>query len=92
MTHVAVIPENALLDGCDRLVVSPAHGRLVLSRPTSYTVEGEVVRCGGVLAHVQADGSMLEVCAPCDAWVMDFIARDGDRLEPGSAIVHLRAL
>lgn len=92
MTDVAVVGESALLDGCDRLVVSPVHGKLAIAFPTSYTTEGEVVRAGHVLARIDADGSMVEVCAPCDAWLMDYLVRDGERVEPGAAIVHLRVL
>jgi biotin carboxyl carrier protein len=92
MTDIAVIDETALLDGCDRLVVSPAYGKLKIPRPASYTSEGEFVRAGDVLATMLADGSHLDVTAPCDAWVMGYIAHDGERVEPGTAIVHLRAL
>jgi biotin carboxyl carrier protein len=84
--------EGALLGGCDRIVVSPVHGRVRVPRPVSFTSEGEVVRRGEVIATVDGDGATNEICAPCDAWVMDYLARDGERLEPGSAIVHLRAI
>jgi len=92
MTDVALIDETALLDGCDRLVVSPAHGRLQIPHPASYTAEGEFVRAGDLLARMTADGSPLDLTAPCDAWVMGYLAQDGERVEPGKAIVHLRAL
>lgn len=92
MTTVAVVPETALLDTRERLVVSPSFGRLRLLAPTNVTTEGEVVRSGAVLAVVDADGTSIEVCAPCDAWVMNFLMLDGQRVEPGSAIAHLRAL
>ena len=92
MTTVAVIPETALLDSRERLLVSPAHGRVRLPAPVSFTSEGEVARAGDVLAVVNGDGSAVEVCAPCDAWVMGYLIRDGQRVEPGSAIAHLRAL
>jgi pyruvate/2-oxoglutarate dehydrogenase complex dihydrolipoamide acyltransferase (E2) component len=90
MTQVAVVPDTALLGGCERLVVSPAHGRVTISASGSYTTEGEVVRGGDVLASIDSDGSVIEVCAPCDAWLMDYLARDGQRVEPGTPIVHLR--
>lgn len=92
MTTVAVIPETALLDSRERLLVSPAYGRVVLPAPASFTSEGEVARSGDVLAVVNGDGNSVEVCAPCDAWVMGYLIRDGQRVEPGSAIAHLRAL
>ena len=92
MTDVAVVGESALLDGCDRLVVSPAYGKVSIVDPSSYTTEGEVVRAGHVLATIDADGSNVDVCAPVDAWVMDFLARDGERVEPGTVIAHLRGL
>ena len=92
MTTVAVIPETALLDSQDRLLVSPAHGRVSVPVPVSFTSEGEVARAGDVLALVDADGTLVEVCAPCDAWVMGYLIREGQRVEPGSAIAHLRAL
>ncbi len=92
MSQVAVIGDSALLDGCDKLVVSPVFGRLRAAEPSTYTVEGEVVRRGDVVATIRADGQDVEVCAPCDGWVMGYLCHDGARVEPGSAIVHLRAL
>jgi biotin carboxyl carrier protein len=92
MTQLAYASDSALLDGCDRIVVSPVYGRVSVPRPANYTVEGEVVRSGDVIATVDGDGAINEIYAPCDAWVMDYLARDGERLEPGSAIVHLRAI
>jgi biotin carboxyl carrier protein len=92
LTNVAFVPETSLLDGPDRLVVSPVHGRVTVRRTDSYTTEGEVVRQGDVLASIDADGTTVEVSAPCNAWVMDFLLRNGERVEPGSAIAHLRAL
>jgi biotin carboxyl carrier protein len=92
MTTVAVVPETALLDSRDRLLVSPAFGRVTVPSPVSFTSEGEVARAGDVLALLDADGRVVEVCAPCDVWVMAYLIRDGQRVEPGSAIAHLRAL
>ena len=92
MTTVAVVAESALLDTQDRLLVSPAYGRVSIPVPVAFTSEGEVARAGDVLALIDADGTVLEVCAPCDAWVMGYLIREGQRVEPGSAIAHLRAL
>jgi biotin carboxyl carrier protein len=92
MTVVQVVPETAMLDGNDRLVVSQSHGRVRIGAPDWFTAEGEVVREGGIVARVSADGEEVDVCAPCDAWVMGYLLRDGERVEPGAAIVHLRAL
>ena len=92
MTTMAVVAETALVDTQDRLLVSPAYGRVSIPVPVSFTSEGEVARAGDVLAVVDADGTIVEVCAPCDAWVMGYLTRDGQRVEPGSAIAHLRAL
>ena len=84
--------ESALTDLPDRLVVAPGHGRLALSPPRIFTAEGEVVRAGQPLAQVDDGGRMHDVCAPCDAWVVEYLVRDGQRVEPGSPVVHLRAL
>lgn len=92
MTTVAVFAETSLLDTQDRLLVSPAYGRVSIPVPVSFTSEGEVARGGDTLAVVDADGTIVEVCAPCDAWVLGYLVRDGQRVEPGSAIAHLRAL
>lgn len=92
MTQAVIVGESGLVGTCDRLVVSPAHGRLSIAAPGSFTSEGEFVRGGQVIASVDADGSAVEVCAPCDAWLMDYLARDGQRVEPGSPIAHLRKL
>jgi hypothetical protein len=92
VTVVTVVPESALLDGRDLLVVAPAHGRLEFEEPSVFTAEGEAVREGDVIARVNADGRRIDVCAPCDAWVMGYRAIAGERVQPGSAIAHLRAL
>jgi len=87
-----VISETALSDLPDRIVVSPGHGRLVVPLPKSFGTEGEVVRAGDVIAVVTANSQRLEVRAPCDAWVLAYIARDGDRVRPGAPIAHLREI
>jgi biotin carboxyl carrier protein len=87
-----LVSETALTDLPDRIVVSPGHGRLVISAPQCYTSEGEVVRAGDIIALVESNPRSIEVRSPCDAWVIAYLARDGDRLRPGAPIVHLRAL
>ncbi len=92
MTLDVVVPETAILDGRERIVVAAGHGRLRLTEPSLFTAEGEVVRAGDVIARVEADGRSVTVCAPCDAWVMGYLVTTGERVQPGSAIAHLRAL
>jgi biotin carboxyl carrier protein len=50
------------------------------------------VRAGDVIAIVDAKSQSMEVRAPCDAWVLAFLARDGDRVRPGAPIAHIREL
>ena len=92
MTTFQIASDSALTDLPDRFVVSPGHGRVALAPPADFTSEGEVVRAGSVLAQLRSDGASLPVCAPCDAWVIDYLVRDGERVEPGTPIAHLRAL
>ncbi|MGH2760544.1 MAG: lipoyl domain-containing protein [Actinomycetota bacterium] len=92
MTIHQVAAETALTDLPDRIVVSPEHGRLVMSPSRRYTTEGEVVRAGEVICVVESGSSSVEVLAPCDAWVLAFLARDGERVGPGAPLVHLREL
>lgn len=92
MTSQQLVSENALCDLPDRIVVSPAHGRLVLTSPGVVTTEGEVVREGDVVALIEASDGSHEVRSPCDAWVLDFLASDGERVRPGMPIVHVREL
>ena len=87
-----VFSETALSDLPDRIVVSPGHGRLVVPLPKSFGTEGEVVRAGDVIAIVNANSQSIEVRSPCDAWVLAFLARDGDRVRPGEPIAHIREL
>jgi biotin carboxyl carrier protein len=87
-----VISETGLSDLPDRIVVSPGHGRLSVPLPQAFGTEGEVVRAGDVVAVVNATSQTLEVRAPCDAWVLSFLARDGDRVRPGAPIAHLREI
>ena len=84
--------ETGLSDLPDRIVVSPGHGRVSVPLPTAFGTEGEVVRAGDVIAVVNANSQSMEVRAPCDAWVLAYIARDGDRVRPGAPIAHLREI
>jgi biotin carboxyl carrier protein len=90
LSEPMVISETALSDLPDKIVVSPSHGRLVVPLPKSFGTEGEVVRAGDVIAVVDGSSQRTEVRAPCDAWVLAFLARDGDRVRPGAPIAHLR--
>jgi len=95
MTTVSVPPivsDSALAELPDRIVVSPAHGRVHLAKPQSFTAEGEFVRTGAILARLQSDGRDVNVVAPHDAWIVDFLVRDGQRVQPGVPIVHLRLI
>lgn len=92
MTIYDVAAETALTDLPDRIVVSPEHGRLVVNGSRTFTAEGEVVRAGDVIATVEAGPSSVEVRAPCDAWVLSFLVRDGERVGPGAPLAHLREL
>jgi biotin carboxyl carrier protein len=76
----------------DRIVVSPGYGRVRIDAPKTFTVEGEFVRTGHVIACLHSDGRVVDVPAPCDGWVVDYLVRDGQRVEPGAPIVHLRAI
>lgn len=90
MTVHQAVAEDALCDLPDRIVVSPEHGRLVVRLPRTFTTEGEVVRAGDLIAVVETNPGSVEVRSPCDAWVLSFLARDGERVGPGAPIVHLR--
>jgi len=87
-----IVSDSALAELPDRIVVSPAHGRVHLAKPESFTTEGEFVRAGAILARLQSDGRDVNVCAPSDAWVVDYLVRDGQRVHPGVPIVHLRLI
>jgi biotin carboxyl carrier protein len=92
MTLHQVTAEDALCDLPDRIVVSPKHGRLLLSPPRTFTAEGEVIRAGDVIAVIESNPGSVEVRSPCDAWVLSYLARDGERVGPGAPIVHLREI
>jgi biotin carboxyl carrier protein len=87
-----IVSESALTDLPDRIVVSPGYGRFTPAGPLLFTSEGELVRSGTVLGRVLSADGGSDVCAPCDAWVMSYLTRDGEQVEPGIPLVHLRAL
>lgn len=89
---VQLASETGLCDLPDRIVVSPGHGRVAILPTQTLTSEGEVVRAGDVLATIDAAAGSVDVVAPCDAWVLGFLASDGERVRPGVPIVHLREL
>ena len=87
-----LVSETALSDLPDKIVVSPCHGRLVVPLPKAFGTEGEVVRAGDVIATVNASSESMDVRAPCDAWVIAYLARNGDRVRPGAPIAHIREI
>jgi len=86
------LSECAFGDLDDKVVVSPAYGRIELRRPQTITTEGELVRAGDVVCEVVSSDGPVAVAAPCDGWVLDMLVCDGDRVRPGRPLVHLRAL
>lgn len=76
----------------DRFVTAPCFGSFRAAPPQAVTSEGELVRAGAAIGHLEAGGGSVAVHAPCDAWVMDVLVRDGERVRPGRPLVHLRAL
>ena len=92
-TYLPPVVSETGFDGLpDRFVVSPGYGRVKIDMPKTFTTEGELVRTGHVIACLHSDGRIVNVCAPCDAWIVDYLVRDGQRVEPGAPIVHLRAI
>ena len=92
MTTYQVVSESALSDLPDKIVVASGYGRVALAPPRDFTSEGEFVRAGAVIATIASDRDHIDVCAPCDAWVIGYIVRDGQRVQPGTPIAHVRAI
>jgi biotin carboxyl carrier protein len=88
--RTAVIPEGAVAEGVDRLAVAGAYGSVSISPARSFTAEGEYVLCGDVVAHVADGAECVPVKATADAWVISYLVSDGERVEPGTPIAHLR--
>lgn len=84
--------ETAFGDLRDKVVVSPAYGRVVLRPPATVTTEGELVRSGDVVCEVESSDGPVAVAAPCDAFLLGVLVCDGDRVRPGRPLVHLREL
>ena len=76
-----LVSETGFEDLPDRIVVSPGYGRVKIDDPKAFTTEGEFVRAGGVIACLHSDGRIVNVCAPSDAWIVDYLVRDGQRVE-----------
>lgn len=89
---MAVGAENGFLDLPDRLLVADAFGRFEPGPPRTVTAEGEIVEGGQVLGVVRTGSDEVAVVCPCDAWVLAYLAGPGDRVRPGSPLVHLRPL
>lgn len=82
------LSETAFGDLDDKVVVSPAFGRVELRE----RAEGELVQSGDVVCEVVSSDGPVHVSAPCDAFVLGVLVCDGDRVRPGRPLLHLRAL
>lgn len=89
---MTMVSEGVLSELADRVVVSPGYGRFVHRPPAVVTAETEVVRAGDALGLLETSAGDEPVAAPTDAFVLAYLVRDGERVRPGSALVHLRAL
>lgn len=89
MRTAALGAESAFCDLPHRVCVAPDYGRFEPAPPQVVTAEGELVRLGEVLGEVVRGRQRATVYAPCDAWVLDHLVVSGERVRPGTPLVHL---
>lgn len=86
-----LVSEGALDDGRHRIVVASVHGRFEARPPALVTAEGEWVERGQVLGEIRTRDRDIPVESSCRGWLMGYLARDGDRVRPGTPLVHVEA-
>lgn len=89
MNTVAIGEESAFCDLPHRVCVAPDYGRFEPCPPRVVTAEGELVRRGETLGEIVRGKERTAVPAPCDAWVLDHLVTPGQRVQPGTPLVHL---
>jgi biotin carboxyl carrier protein len=70
------------------VVSAPEGGVLELASPTILTTEGEIVLAGQELGRVGESA----LRAPVSGWLIDTLARSGQRVVAGQAIARVRPL
>lgn len=72
-----------------RLVVAPTTGVFRQSSVETVTAEGEIVRPGDVLGHVDGPGHRRSVESFCSGFVVRILAEDGERVRAGQPLAWL---
>lgn len=86
-----IASDTGLCDSSDRIVVSCAFGTFRPALARVVTAEGEWVEDGQRIGTVESAQGSVAVVAPCSGWLLSLMASDGDRVRPGTALVHLEA-
>lgn len=77
----------------ERLVISPAEGKLKLEPPENFTAEGEYVLEGQVIGEILSNsGERVPVKTAFSGWVMKYFIRDGWPVHLSEPILCLRPL
>jgi biotin carboxyl carrier protein len=76
----------------ERLVVAPAVGVFRLAPAATVTAEGELVREGQSLGHIEGPGLRVSVTSGFAGFLMGLLASDGERVRVGQPVAWLRSL
>ena len=72
-----------------RLVVAPAAGVFHPAQVGDVTAEGEIVRAGDLLGHVEGPGARRAVASFCSGFVVRVLAAEGERVRAGQPLAWL---
>lgn len=86
-----IASDTGLCDSADRIIVSVAFGTFRPAVAEVVTAEGEWVELGQQVGTIESTQGSVVVTAPCRGWLLSMMASDGDRVRPGTALVHLEA-
>lgn len=80
---------SAVIDSQDRFLTSHAYGSFRPRQPEIVTAEGEWVEEGQIIGSIESSQGLEPVRSPWRGWVVSYLVSEGERVRPGTELVHV---